>query len=220
MFTGLIEGTGRIQATAEKGGDRILSIIPRFDMPDSRTGDSISVNGLCLTITGLQGSSFTVYASRETVSRSTLDTWTPGDMVNLERALRFSDRLDGHIVSGHVDGVGKVLQKQKKGASWLLRIGTDESLARYIVEKGSIAVDGISLTINRCQELFFEVNIIPETMKTTNIDERRAGDRVNIETDLIAKYIEKFISRERVPGRDGDTSTIDREMLEKYGFGD
>lgn len=218
MFTGLIEGTGRIKNTAGKGGDRVLSIIPQFDMPDSRTGDSMAVNGLCLTISALEGAFFTVYASRETVSRSTLDAWVRGDLVNLERSLRFSDRLDGHIVSGHVDGVGKILQKQKVGDSWRFRIGAGEDMTRYIVEKGSIAVDGISLTINRCQEFFFEVNIIPETAKTTNIGERKEGDRVNIETDLIAKYIEKFTSREK--RITGDGPAIDREMLEKYGFGD
>jgi riboflavin synthase len=220
MFTGLIEGTGKIKSAAMKGHDLTLSIIPQFDISASRPGDSIAVNGLCLTITGIKGAFFTVYASRETLSRSTLDSSAPGDLVNLERALKFSDRLDGHIVSGHVDGVGKLLQKFKSGESVILKIETEENLARYIVEKGSIAVDGISLTINRCQDNFFEVNIIPETAMKTNIGERKAGDRVNIETDMIAKYVEKFISQERLSLNHGDSSSINREMLEKHGFGD
>jgi riboflavin synthase len=142
-----------------------------------------------------------------------------GDQVNLERALRFSDRLGGHLVSGHVDGVGRIVKKEQKQKSWLLRIGMDEGLSKYTIEKGSIALDGISLTINRCQDAFVEVNIIPQTGKTTIILTKKVGDLVNIETDLIGKYVERFFIKGKASGPSGSTG-IDKEMLTKFGFGD
>ncbi len=220
MFTGLIEGLGMVKAADLRGGDMNLSIMPLFDMSDSTLGDSISVNGVCLTITEMREGAFSVYASGETVSRSTTGRLKKGDEVNLERALRFSDRLGGHMVSGHVDCVGKILRKEQIKGSWHIRIGIDAASSRYIIEKGSVAVDGISLTINRCQDTYFEVNIIPETARMTTILRKKANDSVNIETDLIAKYVEKFIRKERKSVKEGASSSIDREMLETYGFGD
>ena len=220
MFPGLIEGMGKVKSATLSGGDMNLSIMPLFDMSDCREGDSLSVNGVCLTVTGIKERVVSMYASGETVSRSTIGSLKQGDEVNLERALRFSDRLGGHMVSGHVDGMGRIIRKEQVRGSWFIRIEIHEALARYAVEKGSIAVDGISLTINRCQDDFFEVNIIPETAIATTIVKKKAGDLVNIETDLIAKYVEKFLKRERISEEDAASSSIDREMLERYGFGD
>ena len=220
MFTGLVEGTGRIKATTFTGKDMKLSVLPLFEMADCRTGDSIAVNGVCLTITEIKSGMLSMYVSEETISVSTIGGLKPRDEVNLERAMRLGDRLGGHMVSGHVDGVGRVQKMDKVQKSWLLRIGVDEGLARYMIEKGSVALDGISLTINRCQDTFFEVNIIPETARVTTILKKKVGDPINIETDLVAKYVEKFIIKERISDKDAASSSIDREMLQKYGFGD
>ena len=218
MFTGLIEGTGEVKAAVLKGWEMKLSVMPLFDMSDSAIGDSISVSGVCLSINSLSKGIFGAYASGETIARSTLGRLRQGDTVNLERALRFSDRLGGHMVSGHVDGTGAILRMERLRESWVLRIEVDESCARYLIEKGSVAVDGISLTINHCKDNYFEVNIVPETARTTTILKKRVKDLVNIETDLIAKYIEKFLLKERKSEGNETPSVIDREMLETYGF--
>jgi len=220
MFTGLIEGIGKVTGITRTRGDMKLTIMPLFDMSDCGIGDSISVNGVCLTITGIKDRSISMDVSQETISRSILDQFKQGDEVNLERAMRLTDRLGGHLVSGHVDGVGRILKTEQNQRSWLIRIGIDEDLARYTIEKGSIAVDGISLTINGCQNRYFEVNIIPETAKQTTIPRKKAGDLVNIETDLIAKYVEKFILKERSAETEKRSSVIDQKMLNRYGFGD
>jgi len=220
MFTGLIEGIGRIKGASKTGRDMNLFITPLFDMTGCSKGDSISVNGVCLTITEIKDDSLSMYASEETITRSTLGGLKRGDEVNLERALSLADRLDGHMVSGHVDGVGKILRKEQIQRSWLMRVGIDEGLARYTIEKGSIAIDGISLTINRCQDNFFEVNIIPETAEVTTILKKKVGDSVNIETDLIAKYVEKFIRKERISEKKAASGSINNEMLERFGFSD
>ena len=220
MFTGLVEGTGIIKGITRAGGDMGLTLMPLFDMSDCRKGDSISVSGVCLTITHIKEGTISMDVSGETMARSTMGELKKGDEVNLERALRLSDRLGGHLVSGHVDGVGKILKKESVQRSWLIRIGLDQNLSRYTIEKGSIAVDGISLTINHCQEGYFEVNIIPETSRQTTILKRKVGDRVNIETDLIAKYVEKFFLKDRLSEKDQASSGIDQEMLKRFGFGE
>jgi len=220
MFTGLVEGIGRVKATNRVGEDMRLTVVPLFDMTDNRTGDSISVNGVCLTVTELKEGAFTVDVSGETLSRSSLGELRMGDEVNLERAVRLSDRLGGHLVAGHVDGVGKIVKKVQLQRSCRIRIGVDEAVSKYIVEKGSIAVDGVSLTINSCSDKDFEVNIIPETGRVTGLLKKRVGDQVNIETDLIGKYIEKFLFKHQGTRQEKGANPISEEMLKKYGFGD
>ena len=219
MFTGLVEGVGEVKEIGHEGGDVAMSIRPLFEVSDIKIGDSVSVNGVCLTVTEAGQGIFRVDVSGETLSRTTMGRLTQGDRVNLERALRFSDRLGGHLVSGHVDGVGRIMKKEQKKGSWLLRIGMDQSLSKYTIEKGSIAVDGISLTINRCQDGAIEVNIIPQTGKETTMLKKKVGDLVNIETDLVGKYVERFFTRDMGSRPEGSTG-IDKEMLIKFGFGD
>jgi riboflavin synthase len=196
----------------------VLTIRPSYDMTDCRVGDSVAIDGVCLTVTGMVDGAFTVDVSGETLSRSTLNTLGQGREVNLERALRLSDRLGGHLVSGHIDGVGQILKKEAREPSWFMRIGIDEHLSRYTIEKGSIAVDGVSLTINRCEKGVFEVNIIPQTGRETTIIKKGAGDTVNIEVDLIGKYVEKFLSGEQEGRPSEKKGGIDRGMLRQYGF--
>ena len=220
MFTGLVEGIGKVKEIQRARGDMRLTIVPQFDMSDSREGDSIAVNGVCLTITGIQGGALSMEVSGETISRSNMGQLKASDEVNLERALRLGDRLGGHLVSGHVDGVGKILKKEQKEGSWLLRIGIDEALARYTIAKGSVAVEGISLTINDCQDTYFEVNISPFTAQETTLVKKTLGDLVNIETDMIGKYVEKFFRKESSSPQAKAPSVINEEMLRKYGFGE
>lgn len=213
MFTGLIECTGIIKGVDRSGRDMSMSIAPGFDLADCRIGDSIAVNGVCLTVTRIQENIFSAYVSSETISRSTLGSIRHGDEVNLERALRLMDRLGGHIVAGHVDGVGKIIQMSRVQNSWLIKVGIERSLAKYIIEKGSIAMDGISLTVNRCDDTSFDVNVIPETAAKTTLLKKKTGDLLNIETDVIAKYVEKLLSKDKA------SSNIDMKMLETFGFG-
>jgi riboflavin synthase len=219
MFTGLVEGIGRIRDARLSGGDMHISIMPLFDMSDCRIGDSVAVNGVCLTVTQLNDGLLIMYASGETTSRTTLGALKQGSEVNIERALRVSDRLGGHIVSGHVDGIGKITQKKQVKQSWLIGVTIDGRLSRYTIEKGSITIDGISLTINVCQKGYFEVNIIPETASSTTLLKKKVGDMINIETDLIAKYVEKLFIKEKAAENNNASSSINMEMLEQYGFG-
>lgn len=221
MFTGLIEGIGKVSSIKNIGNDMRITVEPLFPMTDEcRLGESVSIDGVCLTVTDISKGLVSMDVSGETLSRSTLLFLRQGHEVNMERALLLTDRLGGHLVSGHVDGIGKIIKKETQQRSWLLRIGIEEKISRYTIEKGSIAVDGISLTINRCEERFFEVNVIPQTGRETTLLKKKVGDQVNIETDLIGKYVEKFFSRDRSTGdRDGG-SGIDMEMLIKQGFGD
>jgi len=218
MFTGLIEGKGSIRSIQRSGRDIKMTVMPLFPMEELRLGDSVAVNGVCLTLTDLNPDGFAMDVSAETLSRSTLGSLSEKDEVNLERALRLSDRLGGHLVSGHIDGTGRIIKKEQKEKSWFLRIEIAKALFRYTIEKGSIAVDGISLTINRCGETFFDVNIIPQTGRETTLLDRRPGERVNIEVDLIGKYVEKFFQQQSF--RKGAASGISREMLTEYGFGE
>ena len=221
MFTGLIEGIGKVESVRRLGDDMKITISASFDVSGCRIGDSISVDGVCLTITDLAKNGFSMDVSGETLSRSTLRWLGRGEGVNLERALRLSDRLGGHLVSGHVDGIGRILQKTAQQRSWLIKIGVDNQVSRYIIEKGSVAVDGISLTINKCGIDFFEINIIPQTSKATTLLTKKVGSPVNIETDLIGKYVEKFFLADEAANKKKASSTnITLETLIKQGFGD
>jgi len=198
MFTGIVEDTGVIKSVEKKDKESTFTIsVGRMDLSGAALGDSIAVNGACLTVTTLDGSEFTVHASHETLSRTTLGTLAPGARVNLERALRAGDRLGGHIVNGHVDGVGNVVSKIRSGGSYIFRFSLPEGLARYVVEKGSVAVDGVSLTVNSSEGNEFTVNIIPYTLAETTFGGLEPGNPVNIECDVIAKYVEKLASGTR-----------------------
>ena len=220
MFTGLVEGMGIVKSVHRIRDDMKLRIAPPFDVAECRIGDSISVDGVCLTVTELSDTVFSMDVSGETLSRSTLSEIRQGEEVNLERALRLSDRLGGHLVLGHVDGIGRILKKELQQRSCVLRIGIDQQLSRYTINKGSVAVDGISLTINRCEDTFFEVNIIVQTGKETSLLKKNVGHHVNIETDLIGKYVEKLFLKNGSYREEKDVSGIDLEMLIRNGFGD
>ncbi len=218
MFTGLIEGMGKISGIRRTYNEMRVTVTPLFDTADCQLGDSVCVNGACLTVTEMREGALSMDVSGETLSRTTLGLLRLGDDVNLERALRLTDRLGGHLVSGHVDGIGKILKKEQVHQSWFIRIGIEETISRYTINKGSIAVDGISLTINACEKDFFEVNIIPQTGMATTLLTKKIGDPVNIETDLIGKYVEKLFSKGRSGMEENKGSGIDFETLVKHGF--
>lgn len=218
LFTGLIEGVGTVADIRRTGEELIVSIIPPFAIEEIEIGESIAVNGVCLTVTGVSSGAFTVDVSRESISRSTLGSLSSGQRVNLERALRLGDRLGGHLVLGHVDCVGLLKRMEPRGRSWLVTVAIDTGIARYIIEKGSVAIDGISLTVNRCGRDFFEVNIIPQTGRETTLLEKRPGDMVNIETDMIGKYVERLLKGEKQT--EVSQGGIDREFLLRHGYGE
>ncbi len=194
MFTGIIEGMGTISAIRPVGQARRLAVTADYGLEGTRVGDSIAVSGACLTAVTISGKRFEADVSAETIVRTTFATARVGERVNLERALRFCDRLDGHLVSGHIDGIGTMKAIGKKANAIILTIGVDAALSRYMIEKGSVAVDGISLTINRCTVDRFEVSIIPHTTLATTLRLKKIGAAVNIETDMIGKYVERFSS--------------------------
>ena len=217
MFTGLIEGTGKLKTIEPRGKDMRLSIQASFDLEGFQTGESVAVDGVCLTVVFWQARTFTVDVSQETLSRSTLGQRSVGDEVNLERALRLGDRLGGHLVNGHVDGRARVMARKQRGDSLVLTFEVVAELGRYIIEKGSVAVNGVSLTVNRCDEQSFDVNIVPHTARWTTIGNWRVGDEVNIEVDIIGKYVERFV-RHMQEGDSASKSGVDRGFLGKHGF--
>jgi riboflavin synthase, alpha subunit len=191
VFTGIIQSIGSIRDVELRGGDaRMLIDGGGLDFSDVASGDSIAVNGVCLTAVELSAGSFSVDVSAETLRCTT--GFAPGAAVNLEKALRLADRLGGHLVSGHVDGVGCVARFEAVGESWLLEIDAPENLARFIMQKGSITVDGVSLTVNRIDRLRFALNLIPHTLAMTTLKSLAAGARVNLEVDMIARYVERL----------------------------
>lgn len=217
MFTGIIEGMGALASIQTTGEGRRFTIHSDFDLEDTRIGDSVAVNGVCLTVTDIGPKRFLADVSPETLARSTFMKARVGDRVNLERALRLSDRLGGHLVSGHIDGVGAVHRKTKKGNAWIISINIPESLSRYIIQKGSVAVDGVSLTVNQVTATHFEVSIIPHTAGLTTVGIKSPGDAVNIETDMIGKYVERFLlPYGHKPG--SGASSVDMSVLARSGF--
>jgi riboflavin synthase len=194
MFSGIIAAVGKIgRVEAAKGGLRVAIEAGKLGLRDVSVGDSVAVNGACLTVVKRGRRSFSVDVSRETL-RCTTGLDRPGE-VNLEKALRLSDKLDGHLVLGHVDGVGKVTKVERLGANRLLRVRSPAALARYIARKGSIAVHGVSLTVNAVRGAEFEVNLIPHTLAVTTLGDVRVGDRVNLEVDPLARYAERLLRR-------------------------
>lgn len=216
MFTGIIQAVGRIAAIEQKGGDaRVRVDAGGLDMAEVNTGDSIAVSGVCLTAVEHSVSDFVADVSGETLSRTTLGRLRPGDPVNLEKALTLGTPLGGHLVSGHVDGVGKVVSREPEGRSVRFRFEAPAALARYIAEKGSICVDGVSLTVNAVSGAQFTVNIVPHTLARTTLDNLRPGSEVNLEVDLLARYLERLML-----GDDAASSglSVTREFLARHGF--
>jgi len=219
MFTGLVEQMGTIVGIGRKGNSFYLTIEAAFDLDEQDIGASISVDGVCLTVVSIAGKRFTVDVSPETLRRSTLEERRHGDPVNLERALRLSDRLGGHLVSGHIDGPGVVKDIRKEENFIIFTFSTTEAISRYLVEKGSVAIDGISLTVNSVEGNDFAVSTIPHTAQITTLGRRRIGDRINIETDIIGKYVEKFLRSDSKPAEnEGKKPLIDEDFLSRHGF--
>ncbi len=193
-----------------------MTVSTRLDLGVVKVGDSISVDGVCLTVVKMSGTTFTVEVSPETLQRSTLAAAGQGYSVNLETALRMSDPLGGHLVSGHVDGTGEILEVASEGNSWRYRFRVPREISRFLVEKGSVAVDGVSLTVAECGEGEFSVSVIPHTAQSTVLGRKKAGDRVNLENDIIAKYVEKFLRQKENPPQ--QPSRIDAAFLSRHGF--
>ena len=194
MFTGIIEELGSVRSIEERGENARIVISARVVTEGTNHGDSISVNGVCLTALDLHPDSFAADVSRETLLRSTLGSLRPGSAVNLERAVTPATRLGGHIVQGHVDARGRFAAVEDHGESWTVKIAYPKEIARYLVFKGSVAVEGISLTIAGLTEDHFEVAIIPKTWEVTNLSQLKPGDEVNLEVDIIGKYVERLLA--------------------------
>jgi riboflavin synthase len=217
MFTGIIQAVGEIRSLESRGGDVRLSLgTGKLDMTDVAHGDSIAVSGVCLTAVAIDGSGFAADVSRETLSLTTLGELKSGSRVNLEKALTLATPLGGHLVSGHVDGVGKVLDRQDDGRSVRFRVEAPLGLARYIATKGSICVDGTSLTVNGVSGPVFDLNIVPHTLQETIMDQYSPGTRVNLEVDLVARYLERLVLGDKAA--DPKAQGITAEFLADHGF--
>lgn len=212
MFTGIVENKGLIKAIKTVGSGLVLTVSTALDLSNDKVGDSIAVNGICLTATEIKGSDFTADVSAETVSRTNLGELSAGASINIERALKVGDRFGGHIVTGHIDGVAQLLKMETRGESIYMEVGAEPKLIKYIVEKGSIAIDGISLTVNSVGKDYFSLNIIPLTLKKTTLGLKKVGHKLNIETDIIGKYVEKLVANK------DDSTNIDMNLLRDCGF--
>lgn len=218
MFTGLVQDVGFIKRLERCGELLRLTIQSRLLEESPQLGESISVDGVCLTVVSFGREAFQVEVSPETLERTTLGEAEPGRPVNLERALRVSDRLGGHLVTGHVDGVGVLKRRQTANRYLELEIGLPGELGRYLVEKGSIAVDGISLTINRCGRDWFGLALIPHTISQTTLAMKGVGARVNIECDILGKYVEKLLEARARNLPQGGPGGVTEELLQKHGY--
>lgn len=214
MFTGIIEAVGRLAARDNRSGDTRLHIVTSARaLADIKLGDSVAVSGVCLTAAELTGDGFWADVSVETLSRTVLGELAIGASVNLEPALTLASRLGGHLVSGHVDGIGGVTRFYRDARSWRLHIRAPETLARYIAEKGSICVDGVSLTVNGIQGSEFDLNIVPHTLTHTTLADYQVGRRVNLEVDIIARYLEQLLA-----GRLEPAGGVSETLLRQRGF--
>ena len=218
MFTGIIEAIGEVVALQPKNGDLRLRIKTHgLDLADVRLGDSIATNGVCLTVVDLPGDGYWADVSRETLDNTSLPSWKIGQRVNLEKALTPQTRLGGHIVSGHVDGLGEVVSRHPDARSERFRIRAPKSLAKYIAHKGSITIDGTSLTINKVDGAEFELNIVPHTLKQTIMGTYQAGSHINLEVDVLARYLERLMLGDKAAESEGQ-SGVTLEFLAKNGF--
>lgn len=219
MFTGIVEEVGRVSSIKNSTNSAIFTIEAEKVLEESKIGDSISVNGVCLTVTDISSKSFSADIMHESLKRSSLGELKKGSRVNLERALKLSTRLGGHIVSGHIDGVGKIKSiKKDDNAVWYC-IEANEKILKYIIEKGSVAIDGISLTVAEENDKDFSVSVIPHTRAASNLSEKKIGSRVNIENDCIAKYVEKLLHLDGdISKEKSKESNIDMKFLIENGF--
>jgi riboflavin synthase len=209
MFTGIVEGLGKVKRLTMKGADAALEIEAGINLTEVSIGDSIAVNGACLTVTSKNQQNFQADVSAETLARTTLKLLQAGHKVNLEKSLRVGGFVGGHFVLGHVDAVGRIFSQTQKSGSLILAVEMNDNMSRYIVEKGSVAIDGISLTVNKLEKGRFYVNIIPHTATNTILLAKKEGDLVNIETDILGKYVEKLLQTPR---------GIDKDFLAQHGF--
>lgn len=224
MFTGIIQAVGEVRAIETRGGDARLQVATgSLDLNGTRIGDSIAVNGVCLTAVELKRDGFRADVSGETLARTTLGEWRSGTPVNLEKALLPTTPLGGHLVSGHVDGVGRVMDRRDAARSVLFRVEAPGGLAKYIAEKGSVSIEGVSLTVNAVQGTIFDLNIVPHTLQATTLGRLQPGQRVNIEVDLLARYLERLLRGGVQPG-DGtpnaarSAAPISLAFLAEQGF--
>jgi riboflavin synthase len=217
MFTGIIQGRGVVFEKKPAGGGLVFGIEAAFALPDPAEGESIAVNGVCLTAREIRGRRFLVDVSPESLARTNLGRVTVGRVVNLERALRLSDRLGGHLVSGHVDAVAEIVARKPLGNFIVFTFKVPGGLGRYLIEKGSVTIDGISLTVNEITARTFSVSIIPHTLEITTLGKMDQGDLVNLEVDLIGKYVEKLLSV-KAEGGEGPQSVINPAFLAAHGF--
>ncbi|MBK1810385.1 riboflavin synthase [Clostridium sp. YIM B02505] len=215
MFTGLVEEIGRVESVLKSEKSARITIKAKTVLQGVKLGDSICTNGVCLTVTSFDSSRFTIDAMAETMRRSNLGKLSPGDEINLERALKVGDRLGGHIVSGHIDGIGIIEDYQGEDNAVWITVGASSEILRYVVQKGSITIDGVSLTVAYVDDSIFKVSIIPHTKDMTTLLRKKIGDEVNLECDMIGKYIEKFLgAKEQVSVK----KDIDFNFLSENGF--
>ena len=213
MFTGIIENKGRVLRVEYRGQEERLTLEIPMDLTDLKLGDSINISGVCLTVVEKKEQAIGVDLSLETLEKTILGKLKEGDKVNLERALRLSDRLGGHIVTGHIDGIGVILEKRREKDFLGLRVRIPPSISRYVVQKGSIAIDGISLTVNQCQGEEIQITLIPYTIEKTTLIDKKVGDQVNVEADILGKYVEKMLDRGV-----GESKRVDLSFLKEHGF--
>lgn len=215
MFTGIIEAVGTVASVQPKGGDiRLTLAVGKLDMSDVKLGDSIAVNGVCLTVTHFDGKHFSADVSVESLARTSLAHLQQGAAVNLEKAVTPSTRLGGHLVSGHVDGLARIVSIEQAGRAWQYWLEAPAELSKYIAEKGSLTIDGISLTVNSVEQNKFRLTIIPHTRDETTLVHRNVGDKVNLEVDQIARYIERLMQADSEQPREGVTLGL----LARSGF--
>ncbi len=218
MFTGIIEEIGEVQNIHRGARSAKLTIKGFVVLQDTGVGDSIAVNGVCLTVTGISGQTFTADVMAESMRRTALGALTVGSRVNLERAMAANGRFGGHIVSGHIDGTGMIREMKKEDNAVWVTIDADARILRYIIEKGSIAIDGISLTVAYVDDTCFKVSVIPHTARETTLLSKTAGDLVNLENDVIGKYVEKLIHTADTPDRGAEGRGLDTDFLMRHGY--